>query len=78
MNPRERIATILFIEQLKHTKATMSRDIKYKELVQRRAKRIHFKQQIVKEIRKKLKKAHLSKLYARNAQRMLKIWKKNA
>ena len=44
----------------------------------RRAKRIHFKQQIVKEIRKKLKKAHLSKLYARNAQRMLKIWKKNA
>lgn len=32
MNPRERIATILFIEQIKHTKANISRDSYYNEL----------------------------------------------
>ena len=33
MNPRERIATILFIEQLKHTEVTVCQGVTYKELV---------------------------------------------
>ena len=32
----------------------------------------------MKEIRNNLNMAHLSKPYARNAQRMIKIWKNNA
>lgn len=36
MNPRERIATIIFIEQLKHTDAEKCRGIKYKDLVPRK------------------------------------------
>lgn len=36
MNPRERIATIIFIEQLKHTKAEKYRGIKYNDLVLRK------------------------------------------
>lgn len=35
MNPRERIATILFIEQLKRNKATGYNGATYKELVLR-------------------------------------------
>lgn len=33
MNPRERITTILFIEQLKRTKANVCQGSTYKELV---------------------------------------------
>lgn len=36
MNPRERIATIIFIEQLKHTEAEKCRGIKYNDLVLRK------------------------------------------
>lgn len=35
MNPRERIATILFIEQLKRTKANVCQGATYKEIVLR-------------------------------------------
>ncbi len=35
MNPRERIATILFIEKIKRTKATDFQGVTYKELVLR-------------------------------------------
>ena len=35
MNPRERIATILFIEQIKRTKANVCQGATYKELVLR-------------------------------------------
>lgn len=35
MNPRERIATILFIEQLKRTKANVCQGTIYKEIVLR-------------------------------------------
>lgn len=33
MNPRERIVTILFIEQIKHTKSTDCQGVKYQEIV---------------------------------------------
>lgn len=36
MNPRERIATILFIEQLKRTKANVCQGATYKEIVLRK------------------------------------------
>lgn len=36
MNPRERIATIMFIEQLKHTTDEKCRGIKYNDLVLRK------------------------------------------
>ena len=38
MNPRERIATILFIEQIKRTKANVCQGATYKELVLRKGK----------------------------------------
>ena len=38
MKPRERIATILFIEQLKHTKANVCQGVTYKEIVLREEK----------------------------------------
>ena len=38
MNPRERIATILFIEQIKRTKANVCQGATYKELVLRGVK----------------------------------------
>ena len=36
MNPRERITTIMFIEQLKNTRAENHQRIKYNELTQRK------------------------------------------
>lgn len=39
MNPRERIATILFIEQLKRTKANVCQGATYKELVLRKERK---------------------------------------
>ena len=39
MNPRERIATILFIEQLKRTKVNVCQGATYKELVLREERR---------------------------------------
>lgn len=41
MKPRERIATILFIEQLKRTKANVCQGATYKELVFREEKDNH-------------------------------------
>lgn len=36
MNPRERIATILFIEQLKHTKTNNYHGLTYKDVTLRK------------------------------------------
>ncbi len=39
MNPRERIATILFIEQIKHTEAHFCQSVKYKEIVKKKGEK---------------------------------------
>ena len=41
MNPRERITTILFIEQIKKNEAEIRRSIKYAELVQRKEEKLN-------------------------------------
>lgn len=44
MNPRERITTILFIEQIKQTKIHGNQNIKYTELVLRKEGKIKAKE----------------------------------